>query len=378
MLDTMQSKTLCPECGETIPPDASGGICPRCLLGLADSSLDLLATAGADALWPPPPPPEGAEPPRVFGSYDLLGEIARGGMGVVYRARQRGLDRVVALKMVQFGRFAGEEARSRFLVEARTAARLRHPRIVTIHEIGTLEGQPYFTMDLIEGVSLAEAVRNGPWSVRAAAGLLHSLAEAIAYAHAEGVLHRDLKPSNILLDAISQPHVTDFGLAKVLPSRTPDSGAESPADLTLTGQALGSPNYLSPEQAAGARGLTPATDVWALGAILYHLLTGRPPFAGASVAETLRALREDEPLPPRLLNTDVSVDLETICLKCLEKEPARRYQTAEELAEELDRFLRDEPIHARPVSRAEHAWRWCRRKPALASSLFLIVILLLG
>lgn len=375
MISVMKTQKQCPACASPVPLDARGGLCPFCLLGLADSSADLRARADAAALWPEPdassPTTSGDLP--CFGDYELLNEVARGGMGVVYRARHRGLDRVVALKMVLLGQFSGSDAQQRFRAEAQTAARLKHPRIVAIHDIGTLDGQPYFTMDLVDGPNLAEAIRAEPCSPRRAAELLGAIVEAVAYAHREGVLHRDIKPSNILLDSNGQPHLTDFGLARQI---------DSDSSLTLTGQALGSPNYMAPEQAVGASDVTVAADLWSLGAILYHLLTGRPPFAGATVADTLRAVRDDEPLRPRLLNSGTPVDLETICLKCLEKEPARRYATAQDLADELDRFLNDEPIHARPTTRAERVLRWCRRKPVVASltasSAFLLLAVAIG
>ncbi len=307
---------------------------------------------------------------HYFGDYELIQEIARGGMGVVYAARQKSLNRIVALKRILHGTLADAEQVRRFRAEAEAAARLHHPNIVGIYEIGEQEGQQYFSMEYIEGSNLAELVREGPLSARRAAEFLKTIAAAVAYAHQQGVLHRDLKPSNVLVDEHDQPHVTDFGLAKLL---TGD------ADLTLSGQVLGTPSYMSPEQAAGDRAaLGPATDIYSLGALLYHLLTSRPPFVAATHAETLRQVGEAEPAAPRSLNASVPLDLETICLKCLAKEPPRRYATAQELAADLERFLRGEPIHARPVTRVERAWRWCQCEPALAGAIGAVALLLIA
>jgi eukaryotic-like serine/threonine-protein kinase len=293
----------------------------------------------------------------------LLEEIARGGMGIVFKARQRSLDRIVAVKVLLFGEHSGQELAQRFRAEAAAAASLQHPNIVAIHEVNAHEGQPFFVMDFVEGQSLAElnaecGIRNAEW-LRRSARYVKVVAEAIHYAHERGILHRDLKPSNVLIDPNDQPRVTDFGLAKRL---------HHESELTLSGQVLGSPNYMPPEQAAAKHGLVGRrSDVYSLGAILYHLLTGRPPFVGETLTDTLHSVLNTEPISPRLLNPGVPRDLETLSLKCLEKEPARRYQTAQVLAEDLDRFLRDEPIQARPVTNPEKLWRWCRRKPVVAS-----------
>src|SRR5206468_3080296 len=278
-------------------------------------------------------------------------------MGVVYQARQVSLDRIVAVKMLLFGALSSQETVQRFRIEAAAAASLQHPHIVAIYEVGFNDGQHFFAMEYVAGRSLAAIVKDGPLSPRRAATYLKAIAEAIHYAHEHGILHRDLKPSNVLIDPFDQPKVTDFGLAKRL---------ETEIELTLSGQLLGSPNYMPPEQAAAKRGAVgKRSDVYALGAILYHLLTGRPPHVAPTVAETLQEVLNTEPVSPRVLNPGVPPDLETICLKCLEKEPPRRYQTAQELAEELDRFLTDEPIHARPIGPTARLWRWCRRKPVV-------------
>jgi len=306
---------------------------------------------------------------RVLGDYELLEELARGGMGVVYRARQMNLNRMVAVKVLLAGQFASEPFTKRFRREAEAAASLNHPHIVSIYEVGEHAGQPYFSMELIEGRSLAELVRDKPLPPSRAARLVKAIAEAVHFAHERGVLHRDLKPSNVLMDGLEVPQLTDFGLAKWM---------EGVGDLTVTGQLLGTPNFMAPEQADPKRGTTTAaSDVYSLGAILYQLVTGRPPFVADTVTQTLRLVAETEPLMPRLLNPGLSRDLETICIKCLDKDPKRRYASAQELADELGRFLRDEPIQARPISAAAKLARWCRRKPALALSLATGAVLLL-
>ncbi len=308
----------------------------------------------------PPAPPPGQ--PRRFGDYELLDEIARGGMGIVYRARQISLNRIVAVKVLLFGRFASDTFVKRFRAEAEAAASLRHPNIVAIHDIGEHEGQYYFSMDFIEGPSLADLTRGGPLPARTAASHLEKIALAIHYAHQQGVIHRDLKPSNVLIDPTGQPHITDFGLAK----RLADDG-----ELTTTGQVLGSPNFMPPEQADPTLGQPgPAGDIYSLGALLYHLLTGRPPFVGESVEATLRQLLHQDPVAPRLLDAAIPADLETICLKCLERNPSRRFPTALALAEDLGRFLRNEPIRIRPLGRVQRLWRWCGREPVLAGLTF--------
>ena len=306
---------------------------------------------------------------RSFGDYELIQEIARGGMGVVYKARQTKLNRIVALKMILSGQLASSEDVQRFYVEAEAAASLEHPGIVPIHEIGEHDDQHFFSMGFIEGDSLDAQVKNGPLPPREAATVLRQIAEAIRYAHERGVIHRDLKPANILIDAGGQPKVTDFGLAKK---------TEGNSEMTGTGQILGTPGYMPPEQARGdIDNIGPAADTYALGAILYALLTGRPPFQSTTVMETLVAVLEQEPVAPRQLNPGLDPDLETICLKCLQKDIKRRYATTGALVDELDRYLNDEPIQARPIGQLERTWRWCKRKPALAGLGALAAILLL-
>jgi WD40 repeat protein len=300
-----------------------------------------------------------------LGRYELLEEIAHGGMGVVYRARDPTLNRVVALKLMLSGHFAGEQELKRFRVEAEAAARLDHPNIVPIYEFGALEGRPFLSMRFVNGASLANHPRDTPMDAVPAAKLMSTLARAIHYAHQHSVLHRDLKPANVLLDAADEPHVTDFGLAKCLD--------DSNHDLTSSGAMVGSPNYMSPEQAAGRPELlTTAADIYSLGAIMYELLTGRPPFRADTPLETMRKVMEEAPVAPHLLNKSVDRDLETICLKCMEKEPVRRYGSAEALAEDLERWLRKEPIHARPITSAERTLKWMRRNPKVATLAILL------
>ena len=310
-----------------------------------------------DATIPPPrdTQPQAAARSRVryFGDYELLSEIARGGMGVVYKARQVNLNRVVALKMILAGQLASEEDVKRFYTEAEAAANLDHPGIVPIFEIGQHEGQHFFSMGFVEGKSLADRVKDGPLPPKEAAEFTRKIAEAIAYAHEKGVIHRDLKPANVLLDLQGEPKVTDFGLARRLEQ---DSG------LTRTGAVMGTPSYMPPEQASGKTNeVGPLADVYSIGAMLYCLLTGRPPFQAASPIDTLMQVMEKEPVSVSTLNPEIQRDLETICHKCLQKEPKKRYESAKALADDLGRWQRGEPITARAVSTTERAWRWVKR-----------------
>ena len=290
---------------------------------------------------------------KSFGDYELLEELGRGGMGIVYKARQKSLNRIVAIKTIITGRLATEEDVRRFRREAQSAAKLRHPSIVTVHQVGEHNGQQFFSMECIDGNSLADVIHDRPLPPVQAAQYLKPLAEAIHYAHNQGVLHRDLKPSNVLLDSSGQPRITDFGLAKRM---------EDQSDLTVSGAVVGTPSYMSPEQAEARRGeVNERTDIYSLGAILYEGLTGTPPFRGRTPAETLLQVLKSEPVPPRLVNPKVPADLETICLRCLEKEPRKRYGSAEELSQDLQRFLDGEPIQAEPPGYVEKIWRWYRR-----------------
>jgi serine/threonine protein kinase len=287
-------------------------------------------------------------------------------MGVVYKARQSALKRPVALKMILSGQLASAEDVQRFHAEAEAAAHLDHPGIVPIYEVGEYQGQHFFSMGYVDGGSLAARVRRGPLPQREAAGLVQRVAEAVAYAHQRGIVHRDLKPANILLDRDGQPRVTDFGLAKRLHGDT---------QLTRAGQVMGTPGYMPPEHAAGRMGESgPAADVYSLGAILYCLLTGRPPFQAAGVLETIKQVLEQDPVAPRQLNPAISRDLETICLKCLERDPHKRYASCQELADDLRRYLDGEPIRARPPGPAERLWRWCLRNPVPVSLLLTVAL----
>jgi serine/threonine-protein kinase len=315
------------------------------------------------------PPEEQEGIPALLGDFALLEVLGKGGMGVVYRARQLSLNRLVALKMIKAGALADDAELRRFHNEAEAVAALDHPGIVPIHEVGEHGGQRYFTMKLVAGDSLAASLGRYRDDPRAAAALVAAAAEAVHHAHQRRILHRDLKPANILVDEQGRPHVTDFGLAKRV---------EGDSELTQSGAIKGTPAYMAPEQTTGRRGaVTTATDVYGLGAVLYALLAGRAPFGGDGVVETLEAVRHRAPEPPRRLNPRVSRDLEVIGLKCLEKDPGRRYRSAEALAEDLRRWLDGRPIAARPVGSMTRAWMWCRRHPltaALATGLALAVI----
>jgi WD40 repeat protein/tRNA A-37 threonylcarbamoyl transferase component Bud32 len=356
--------------GLDTPPSAPGALRAADTEHLDDPAAALAELPPTDPIVPPELTPTApyrvgtASPPeafpRPFGDYELLRLVARGGMGAVYQARQTKLRRTVALKMILAGRFASGEEVRRFYQEAQAVAQLDHPGIVPVYEVGEHDGQPYYTMGYVEGGNLEARVREGPLPPPQAVALVERVAEAVAYAHAQGIIHRDLKPANVLLDRDGQPRVTDFGLARHL---------HADGRLTVSGQVIGTPNFIPPEQAAGSADVGPAADVYALGALLYYLLTGRPPFHAATPMETLRQVIEQEPVAPRLLNAAVNRDLETICLCCLNKEPGRRYAGARELADDLGRFRRGEPIRARPVGPLGRLRRWGRRNPTVAALL---------
>ena len=308
------------------------------------------------------PKPEGR-----FGKYLLEGELGRGGMGVVYKARQSDLGREVALKMILSSHLASSEALGRFQEEARAAAGLTHPNIVTVYEAGQIEGQPYFAMQYIAGSSLSQRIRSGLMDTHDAAKVVLAIAEAVSHLHRHGIIHRDLKPSNILLDEAGTPYVTDFGLVKVL---------SGDSHRTTSGAIVGTPSYMSPEQAAGRRDLGPATDVYSLGAILYELLTGRPPFREENPLDTLVQVLESEPVPPRKLRPQVPADLQLICLRCLEKSPTERFASAEALAKTLDAFLKGEDTGVSLPGIRYRVRHWSRREPALVSRLVMLAICL--
>src|SRR6266508_2002127 len=318
---TEKVERVCAKCGATVFADSPRGFCSVCLF---KTGLRPLEEDGDAA----------QEPSRIqmeFGDYELLQEIGRGGQGVVYRARQKSLNRIVALKVIGLGQWATKAHVKRFRLEAEAAASLDHPCIVPIYEVGDRDGSCYFSMKFVEGGQLDEVAKHTPISIRQAAELIAKVARTVHYAHEHGILHRDIKPGNILLDAKGEPHLTDFGLARLV---------ESESTVTRTLEVLGTPSYMAPEQAAGNNtNLTKATDVYGLGAVLYQLLTGHPPFAGGTTYETIKLLLEAEPRPPRLWNPKVDHDASTICLKCLEKDPQRRYSSALALAEDLERWL---------------------------------------
>ena len=302
--------------------------------------------------------------------YDILQRLGEGGMGVVYKARHRGLNRLVALKMIRGGSQARADHLSRFRVEAEAVARLRHPNIIQIYDIGEADGLPFVALELLDGGSLDDRLAGTPQPGNQAAELMVTLARAVHVAHQAGIVHRDLKPTNVLYTSDGVPKITDFGLAKRIDS---DDGQ------TESGQIMGSPSYMAPEQARGhSRNVGPPADVYALGAILYDMLTGRPPFKGETPMETVRQVLDDDPVTPSRLVPRVPRDLETICLKCLHKDPAKRYESAQALADDLERYLRGEPILARRTAVWERGAKWARRRPFAATLLALAATAILG
>lgn len=345
----MPERRTCPECGALLSSDAPLGLCLKCLGRQVDQGENTRKLANIGL-------------PRAFGDYELLEEIGRGGMGVVYKARQRSLNRTVAIKMLLAGPLANLASVGRFRSEAEAAAQLRHPNIATVYEIGEQEGCLYFSMDYVPGVSLTDLAQHQPLPIKDAACLVKTLAEIIQFAHDRGTIHRDLKPSNIVIDEKGEPHVMDFGLAKRV---------EAHVDHTLSGQSLGSPGYAPPEQVDGKRGrMGPWSDVYGLGAILYFLLTGRPPFVGSSLTDVLFQTLHSKPIPPRSLNREVSPKLQTICHKCLEKDSVKRYSSAKELATDLEAFSKNQP---EPMSR----WRKHQSAPLIVAGSTIAIVGLL-
>ena len=378
---------FCPKCSAEIPADAPEGGCPGCLLSDAlvaarDASTVTMTKAdeggspenvevnAAAAAGHSTKPERVAETLGELGDYKLLEVVGRGGQGVVYRAHQKSLNRTVALKMISLGSWATEAHLKRFRREAEAAARLEHPGIVPIHEVGERDGSCYFSMKFVEGGQLDEVVRRTPMSIRQAAELIAKVAGTVHYAHEHGILHRDIKPGNILLDAKGEPLLTDFGLARLV---------EAESTVTRTKEVMGTPSYMAPEQAVGNNAaVSSATDVYGLGAVLYQLLTGHPPFAGGTTYETIKLVLDTEPRRPRLLNPKIDRDLSTICLKCLEKDPKRRYLSALALAEDLERWLKHEPIQARHTGIFTRGKKWVRRNPSSAVLITLLVALAAG
>ena len=363
---------ICRKCGAKIFSDAPEALCARCVLKSALGNFPDSAVAGA--LGPgrsdtPSAADENGAPNNrksasaaellgELGDYELLEEVGRGGQGVVFRARQKSLNRTVALKVISLGQWASKAHLKRFRLEAEAAARLEHPGIVPIHEVGERDGSCYFSMKFIEGGQLDEVARREPIPIRRTVELIAKVARTVHYAHEHGILHRDIKPGNILLDAKGEPHLTDFGLARLV---------ESESTVTRTLEVLGTPSYMAPEQAVGNNAqVKGATDVYGLGAVLYQLLTGQPPFAGGTTYETIKLLLDTEPRPPRLLNSKIDRDLSTICLKCLEKDPQRRYASALALAEDLEHWLKHEPIQARRTGIFARGKKWVQRNPSSA------------
>jgi TolB-like protein/predicted Ser/Thr protein kinase len=353
---------FCRKCGAAIAPNSPKHSCGACLLETGLGPVESEREIDVD-LAPPPMLMD-------FGDYELLEQIGRGGQGVVFRARQKSLNRTVALKVINLGQWASKAHVTRFRREAEAAAALEHPGIVSIHEVGERDGSCYFSMKFVEGGQLDEVVKREPMPPRRAAELIAKVARTVHYAHEHGILHRDIKPGNVLLDANGEPHLTDFGLARLV---------ETESSVTRTMDVLGTPSYMAPEQAVGNNAAVgSATDVYGLGAVLYQSLTGQPPFAGGTTYETIKLLLDTEPRPPRLLNPKIDRDLSTICLKCLDKDPKRRYPSALTLAEDLERWLKHEPIHARRAGVFIRGRKWVRRNLTTALFIALSVVLAAG
>src|SRR5256886_6393899 len=353
---------FCRKCGATVPPDSPEESCGACLLEMALGSDEAEREEGGSASPKTINPFGERVPPSAllmdFGDYELLEEVGRGGQGVVFRARQKSLNRIVALKVISLGQWASKAHLKRFRLEAEAAARLEHPGIVPIHDVGERDGSCYFSMKFVEGGELDEVVRRTPMSIRQAVELIAKVVRTVHHAHEHGILHRDIKPGNILLDQKGEPHLTDFGLARLV---------ETESTVTRTMEVLGTPSYMAPEQAVGNNAaVSSVTDVYGLGAVLYQLLTGYPPFAGGTTFETVRLVLDTNPRKPRLWNSKLDRDLETICLKCLEKDPKRRYASAVALADDLERWLKHEPIRARRTGLITRGRKWVRRNPTSA------------
>jgi len=361
----------CPRCGLMFRSEKLDGLCPSCLMNALFASTEPTENR---AFWEEEPAAPAAETAstqpaesRRFSHFELFEELGRGGMGVVYRACDLGTGRIVALKVLQAHHLSVPDLVQRFRAEVRAVTSLDHPHVLPVHEVGEHDGIPFFSMKLTTGGSLAQRIGDFLGKPTKIAQLLTKIARGVAHAHERCILHRDLKPGNILLDAAGEPYVCDFGLAKWI---------EDDRHLTVTNAVLGTPHYIAPEQANGQKGLSTAVDIYSLGAILYELLTGRPPFVGQSIIETLRLASQNTPERPSSLARNVPRDLETICLKCLEREPSARYPTAAALADDLDNWLQGKPIFARPVGAAEQLWRWARRNPLPASLIASIALLL--
>src|SRR5437667_9094301 len=349
---------FCRKCGAAIPPDSPQQSCGACLLETGLGPVEPAREVNVDPSTPLRTSLASSPMLMDFGDYELLEQIGRGGQGVVFRARQKSLNRIVALKVIGLGHWATEAHLKRFRLEAEAAARLEHPGIVPIHEVGERDGSCYFSMKFVEGGQLDEVIKRTPMPIRRAVELIEKVARTVHYAHEHGILHRDIKPGNILLDGKGEPHLTDFGLARLV---------ETESTVTRTMEVLGTPSYMAPEQAVGndAR-ISSATDVYGVGAVLYQLLTGQPPFAGGTTYETIKLLLDTEPRQPRLFNPKIDRDLSTICLKCLEKDPKRRYPSALALAEDIERWARHEPIQAGRAGVLRRGKKWVRRNPSIA------------